>query len=348
MSRNLPQLLMGYAVVIGGTLSFVAANASAQDRDLDTFSLRVTDAAFSYDQTYDSELERFSASSANSRHAEWVTDLESKAWPGFLTGLPGYDDFVLPVGMFTYFEDPFITTDVRLMYVYNGIPDRSELGNGRVHLAAVALRVALTERLAFISTKDGYTWFDSETTPAGDGWNDIAFGLKYAVYSNPDEQLLVTAGMRWELVNGSSDVWQGGDSQELSPFISVAKGWDKWHFLGALSGRIPMDRGDANASVVWNMHLDYELTDTFRPLVELHGIHWLSNADLLSMSSDYLDVGSLGASDASGRDFFSAGIGFRWQAMDNVSVGLTWEFPLESPASNLMDQRVTLNTAIRF
>lgn len=211
---------------------------------------------------------------------------------------------------------------------------------------AAAIRVALTERLAFISTKDGYSWVDSHITSAGDGWNDLAFGLKYALYSDPDEQFLVSTGIRWELVNGSTDAWQGGDSQELSPFVSVAKGWDKWHFLGAISGRIPTDRADANASLVWNLHLDYKLTDTFRPLVEVHGIHWLSNADRLPFGEDYLDVGSLGASRASGRDFFAAGIGFRWQAMDNVSVGLTYEFPLESASSHLMEQRVTLSTVI--
>ena len=59
-------------------------------------------------------------------------------------------------------------------------------------------------------------------------------------------------------------------------------------------------------------------------------------------------MGSLGAAEARGRDFFSAGIGFRWQAMDDVSVGLTWEFPLESAAEHLLEQRVTLNTVISF
>jgi len=89
---------------------------------------------------------------------------------------------------------------------------------------------------------------------------------------------------------------QGGDSQELTPFVSVAKGWDVWHFLGAMSGRIPTNHHDANYSLVWNLHLDYELTETFRPLIEVHDIHWLSNADRLPLGEDYLDVSSHGAS----------------------------------------------------
>ena len=70
------------------------------------------------------------------RHPRWVTDLESKTWPGFLTGLSGYDDFVMPVGMPFYFEDPFITTDVRLVYIYHTIPNRSVLRGGQVHVVA--------------------------------------------------------------------------------------------------------------------------------------------------------------------------------------------------------------------
>ncbi|MCH9002703.1 MAG: hypothetical protein IIC02_09040 [Planctomycetes bacterium] len=130
--------------------------------------------------------------------------------------------------------------------------------------------------------------------------------------------------------------------------MSMAKGWDRWHFLGALSGRIPTNRSAANASIVWNLHLDYELTETFRPLIELHGIHYLSNADAFPYTADYLDVGSLGATDVRGRDFFSAGFGFRWQAAPNISVGLTYELPLESSSENLQEHRVTINTVVSF
>jgi len=284
----------------------------------------------------------------SSEHPEWVDRLEKQTWSGFLTGLGGYDQFIMPVGMPVYFEDPFITTDLRLIYIYHGIPDGSALRGGQVHLAAAQIRVALSERLAFIATKDGYSWVDSHITPAGDGWNDFAIGFKYAIYSDPESQFLVSTGVRWEWNNGSTDAWQGGDSHELSPFVAFAKGWDDWHFLGTVSGRIPTDRNDANASLVWNLHLDYALSETFRPLIEIHGIHWLTDADRLPLGQDYLDVGSLGAAKAAGRDFFSAGIGFRWQVANNVSVGLTYEFSLESADENLMEQRMTFNTVISF
>lgn len=317
--------------------------ASAGGRATSTLSL----AAFQ--DNGDSAAEStVSTSTSGFKHPQWVLDIESKTWKGFLTGLGGYEDFVMPVSNFIYFEDPFITSDLRLFYVYHDIPNRSVLRGGQVHVIAAQIRVALTERLAFIATKDGYSWVDTHVTPSGDGWNDFTIGLKYAFYSNPEEQLLVSGGLRWEWNNGSTDAFQGGDSQELSPFLALAKGWDDWHFLGTVSGRIPTDHHDANYSFVWDLHLDYAWTDTFRPLIEVHGIHWLSDADRLPFSEDYLDVGSLGAAKARGTDFFWAGVGFRWQALENVSIGLTYEFPLESPSGNLMQQRVTFSTIISF
>lgn len=343
------RLLPGVAIILGSSSPLPAqeANGLLTMRDAGAPAVDPDNGAHATSGSVAGE--ELGGSSANSsEHPGWVNRLEEQAWPGFLTGLRGYDQFVMPVGMPVYFEDPFITTDLRLIYIYHGIPDGSALRGGQVHLVAAQIRVALTERLAFIATKDGYSWVDSHITPAGDGWNDFAIGLKYAIYSDPDAQFLVSAGVRWEWSNGSTDAWQGGDSHELSPFIAFAKGWDDWHFLGTVSGRIPTDRSDANASLLWNLHLDYALTETFRPLIEIHGIHWLTDADRLPLGQDYLDVGSLGAAKAAGRDFFSAGIGFRWQVAANVSVGLTYEIPLESADENLMDQRLTFNTVIGF
>ncbi len=349
MNMDKKSSLQRFVVVASLGLTVVmAASATANDWLADTdLALRhasgVAELSFEQDEAVNS-----AESSAPRNHPQWMLDIESKMWPGFLTGMDGFDDFVMPVGMPIQFEDPFITTDIRPFYIYHSIPNRSALRGGQVQVLAAQVRIALSKRLALIATKDGYSWFDSHITAAGDGWNDISLGLKYALHVDQANQYMVSTGIRWEWVNGSRDALQGGENHELSPFISVAKGWKKWHFLGALTGRIATNRSAGNSSIVWNMHLDYELTETFRPLIEFHGIHWLTNADELPTRVDYLDVGSLGASNVAGRDFFSAGLGFRWQATKNYSVGLTYEFPLESASQNLQDHRVTLNTVLSF
>ncbi|MCH7595726.1 MAG: hypothetical protein IID35_04125 [Planctomycetes bacterium] len=347
MYRNSFRSWRGYVALL--TIVFASAQMSwAEDGRLD-LSLRPAIKANSVDANFGLKQPGGTGGGVSARqHPQWVKDFEAKMWPGFLTGLDGYEDFVMPVGNFIYFEDPFITTDVRLIYVHHTIPNRSVLRGGQVQAVAAQIRIALTEKLALIATKDGYSWVDSHITAAGDGWNDLAIGLKYVLHSDPQEQFLVSGGMRWEWNNGSTDAWQGGDSQELSPFIAVAKGWGKWHFLGNVTGRIPTNHHDANYSLLWSLHLDYKMTETFRPLVELHGTHWLSNADRLPFSEDYLDIGSLGAADARGRDLFVLGLGFRWQARDNVNVGMIYQFPLESAAEHLYEQRITFNTVVSF
>lgn len=292
------------------------------------------------------ETEETSTIPVSSRHPEWVLRAEEAMWPGFLTGMSGFDDFIMPVGMPIYFEDPFITTDLRLLYIYHGIPGGSVLRGGEIHVAAAQVRIALTEDLALIATKDGYSWVDTGITRQDDGFNDWALGLKYNFYDDPDEQFALSGGMRWETSNGHAGVFQGG-AQELSPFISFAKGWDKLHFLGAVSGRFPTNRNLGTYSLIWNVHLDYQLTETFYPLIEFHGIHWFSDGGLLPISTDYLDVGSVGAA-ANGEDFYSCGIGFRWEVLENVSVGLTWEFPLRSVDDHIQENRLTFNTVVSF
>ncbi len=73
----------------------------------------------------------------------------------------------MPVGMPVYFEDPFITTDIRPFYIYHEIPNRSVLRGGQVHVIGLQIRKALTEKLAFLAVKDGYSWVDSHITPPG-------------------------------------------------------------------------------------------------------------------------------------------------------------------------------------
>lgn len=96
-------------------------------------------------------------------------------------GLKGYRDFVSPVSMPVLFEEPFIRNTRRILYMYHAIPKKSVLRGGQLHVAGVGFTVALSERLALIGTKDGYSWVDAGIAPAGDGWNDVAIGLKYTL-----------------------------------------------------------------------------------------------------------------------------------------------------------------------
>lgn len=266
-------------------------------------------------------------------------------WEGFLWGDRHFRNVPRPVSTPYYFEDPFINSDLRLVYVWHNIPESSELRGGEVQVWAAQVRLALTDRLQFIATKDGYTRMHTGITPDNDGWNDFAVGLKYAFWVDHEADWILSGGMRWEWNNGNLGVLQGNDD-ELSPFVSFAKGWDKWNLIGALNWRIPTNHHEGVHSLTWHAHLDYELFPNFFPLVEVNGIHWLSNGDRMPLSVEYLDVGNLGSQRVRGRDFFSAGLGFRWNVHENVSLGTIWEIPLESKNESIEDSRVTVNVVI--
>ena len=57
-------------------------------------------------------------------------------------------------------ETPYITTEARPLILYNDIPDSFLTGGGTIVIGAVEVRIALTERLGFIASKDGYADLD--------------------------------------------------------------------------------------------------------------------------------------------------------------------------------------------
>jgi len=82
------------------------------------------------------------------------------------------------------FEDPFITTDLRAWGVWNDLPSDSIFGGGNVFAVSLQARIAITDRLAFIATKDGYAHIDPANTAVfknSGGALNIAAGFKYAV-----------------------------------------------------------------------------------------------------------------------------------------------------------------------
>lgn len=276
----------------------------------------------------------------------WLYDDSTILWKGFLNGLRGFEQFYEPIGNPIYFESPFNNSELRLLYIYHHFSSDSQIGGGHLNVAAAQIRVALTERLAFIATKDGYSWMDAGILPEASGWNDAAVGLKYVFIADRENAFLLAGGMRWEWENGDRDVLQG-QSQELSPFISAAKGFDRLHFIGDVTGRLPMDHNDASYIVMWDLHVDYEIAPKLlpglAPLFEVHGLHYLSDGTSLPLSVGGLDYTNIGSMSVSGNSVYWAGIGARWKLTPHASIGADYEFPLCNDGGDLMGDRVTVD-----
>lgn len=271
----------------------------------------------------------------------WHSDSKI-GWDGFLSGLRGFEHFYEPVGQPIYFESPFNNTGVRFLYLHHEFSDKSQLQGGNVDVAAVQARVALTERLGFIATKDGYSWLDANALPKEEGWNAIAAGLKYAVYVDRDIDLVITPGFRLMLQSGEWKVLQSNPA-EISPFLSIAKGWGKFHMIGDATFRLPFDDDDGNSIFQWDLHADYDLIGGFAPCIEVHGLHYLSNGNKVPFKVGGLDYANIGSADVDGSTVVWMGLGGRWKFNPHLSVGGTYEFALTNKNADIMDKRVTLD-----
>jgi hypothetical protein len=276
----------------------------------------------------------------------------SLLWPGFVTGMREtytfQEKFVDPIGNPFYFESPFIESNAELVYFWHDFPTHSALAGGELNSIALQLRLALTDRLALMATKSGYSFVDSPFLGDGEGWNDVTLGLKYALLIDEPNEFILTSGIRWETRVGEGDALHGGPSgaNELSPFISFGKGWDRWHLLGAVNYRVPMDRGSYNDILHWDLHLDYEIAPEtlpgFFPLVELHGVHYFNNGDRTFLPVGGLDYTNLGSSDTAGDFMMWTDLGFQWKLSPNWTFGAVYGFPIVEAGTDSINQRVTV------
>lgn len=265
-------------------------------------------------------------------------------WDGFLTGLEGFEDFPHPVSSPLYFHDPFIETRANILYMWHEFSN-GDLKGGDLNVWALQLWVALTERWQLTAKIDGYSKIRARALRPAEGWNDIALGLKYNFYNDVANQFLVSGGMSWRLSNGHSLTLNGG-VDELNPFISAAKAFDKLKLIGTFGGRIAMDQNAGNHIVYENLHVSYELWENFYPLLEINGLQYLSDGNRLPLSVGGLDYANIGSNDVAGNSVFWGGVGFRWKIHEHVELGATYEFPISNPDNSIFQQRVTTSIII--
>jgi hypothetical protein len=280
-----------------------------------------------------------------------------------------YEGFTMPVTMPYLFEEPFNTSNVSVHVVHHRFPDDSIIDGGHLTVLAVQARVALTDRLGFIATKDGYVWFRPGHRLLSDqqGWFDIAAGFKYVLIDRPEDNLIVSPTLRFDVPTGSSDMFSGNGDGVAIPGLSWAWGWGDFHVVGDLGGRIPFDSGDESTSFFYNFHFDYAVHPNFVPFVELNGTHWTSSGDgeldirtrigTLDLSvvqgalgtgrGEGNDVVNLGSEGVSGNDIVSMAVGARFPITKHVHAALSYEFPVTS-REDLLEQRASANVTYEF
>ncbi|MFO0689121.1 MAG: hypothetical protein U0900_10450 [Myxococcota bacterium] len=287
---------------------------------------------------------------------------------------------VAPMSMPYLFEDPYITTELNLVGIYHNFPSDSVFNGGEAGVLALQGRLALTDRLAFIATKDGYMvnrpdhpWLKNEN-----GFMDITAGFKYALIDDRARGLIVTPSLRVEIPVGNRDVFQGDGKGVFIPGISVGWGPKNVHLITDIGAQLPVDHNRDSTSVYYNIHLDqaFEVSfipgaDYIVPFIELNGMVWVDSGsgsakvDLKSPPApaqhvslkaaqnilhaagvtryrrfEGADVANLGSSGMAGEDLVTFAWGVRVPLRNRISMGFSYERAL-SQRKDIFEQRAT-------
>jgi len=255
------------------------------------------------------------------------------------------DDMISAVSMPTVNEDPRVTTEVRPIYLHHQLANSFVTRGGSLDLVAVQARVAITDRIGFIATKDGYAWLNpDELIPEDEGFVNIGFGLKGVLYENPESASILSLGLRYETPWGNRDVFQGRGDGVLNPFLTGAQGFGDFHVQAYSGPRLAIDGADSS---FWDtaLHVDYRLGN-FYPLGELNWVHVLDGGRRLPINDEGFDLVNFGSSDAGGNSIVTLAFGGRYRIVDWCDVGATGEFPITG-TRDVWDWRVTADVIIR-
>jgi hypothetical protein len=249
----------------------------------------------------------------------------------------GFARYVPPVTNPLFNETPFITTEAKPIYIYHHIPDDFLTSGGSVNVVALQARLAITERLGFIATADGYSFIDFDSgLEDDDGFNDIAAGLKYAVISDPAAGQIATVGVRYTAPVGTLESngleFNGVGDGYIDVFATGAKLFEKAQLQGSVGTQIALSNknvGFLHAS----LHGDYEILPGFFPLIESNLTVPIQDGNRLKgVNLTGVDIIDLGSDDP--ETVLTLAFGARYRFSDNVLFGAAFE-------KNLLENDIT-------
>jgi hypothetical protein len=273
-----------------------------------------------------------------------------------------YPGFSMPIQMPYLFEDPFITTGLYGFGIYHEYPDSSAFEGGQVWIASVQARLAITDRLAFIATKDGYVFHDPDNPilPSEDGFWNITPGLKYALIDMPEKNFILSPSFRVEIPTGQQKVFNGYGDGVAIPAVSTAWGKGPFHTIADFGSQIPFDTGKQSTSLFWNLHLDWLFFDRVAPMFEIGGLHYVASGngrlkirtslgrlpvgavEGIYGSFEGVDAANLGSAGVRGNDIVVATFGARVLLTKHVNFGVAYGYPL-TDREDIWNRRVTMN-----
>ncbi len=290
--------------------------------------------------------------------AALATALAVPAAHGQASAVDWKTNAISPVTNPIYFEDPRIDSEVRPIYFDHELPNTFHYSGGtlplggQIQVVAAQVRLALTDKLALIATKDGYIASQPDhTLPHTYGWGNITAGLKYALIDDQADQFILTPGFTLEVPTGTRGVFQSRGKGLWNLFTSAAKGYGDLHLTGNLGFLVPDDFSKQTAEAHYSVQLDYYTCQYFIPFVAANAYTVLSNSERnalgVPLNTELYDLSDLGSTAAFGQTQVVLGLGFRSRLLKNLDFGFAYEYGATDPQGIFKD-RFTTDLIIRF
>lgn len=258
---------------------------------------------------------------------------------------PCFNNFISPMTNPVFFEDPRTLTEARFIFINHHLP--AALGGQNVQVMAMQARLALTDKLSIIATKDGFV--TSQNPLVQDGFADVAAGLKYNIFRDVESQTLASVGATFEMPIGSTRTLQGNGDGEFHLFASGGTEFlPYWHWISGTGFRLPVDRSAENQLWYWSNHVDYQLGDSGLYLfTECNWWTYLSSGSAFPAPIGGGDLFNLGSVGMGGVNYVTGAFGVKYKPSANSELGVAYELPY-GQRQDLMHDRLTVDFIIRY
>jgi len=246
-------------------------------------------------------------------------------------------------------KDPRSLSEARLLGVLNWAPTDHPWDGNLAESYLLQVRVAIDKRWSVFMDKSGYSFINQGANGSVDGWNNLAFGGKYVLIRDVENQFLLSAGLQYEAPTGESSVYQRPSDGSLTAFVSAGQEfWCFWHAIGNVGARIPMS--DKTSGLFYGqVHLDRECMGWLYPLVECNYYRITSDGNgtpaiNLGQGDALLDWSMPGTV---GSDLVTVAVGMKAKCNRNLEVGITYERPL-TDTSRVLEHRIVAELILRY
>lgn len=262
----------------------------------------------------------------------------------------GHKRYVPGIANPLFNETPYITTELRAIYLHQDIPNGFLTGGGNIDLGAAEIRVAITDRLGFIASKDGYADLDfKHTLPDESGFANISAGLKYAIVSDPKTDTILTVGAEYEPPSGNLKTGgislQGKGDGFVDLFLTGATAFGRLGLQGSIGTNLALDAGHDSSMLHYSASMNYEALPNFFPMVELNGFTTIDKGRRTAGNFEGTDLVNFGATDSG--TVVTAAIGARYRFNEHILLGLGYEVPV-TDREDLLNWRLYADLVIRY